>query len=355
MLEFDSIFFDSEPLVGSRWPHISGTLRIILNWARSYGVRLYLPLATEMELEEHWYREFEAKCSDIDVRSSRLRRSYPFVDMRGLVINIPDEGTARTQYRDTVQQVKDAWEIETLPLTRRGVDEFFRLAITQSPPFKEEGAGFQDTVIFFSVIDYLRETGRAGAYVSNDGIFKKHAERILEIARSSGVQLRLYRTIADLEKAFHGQLEDDIKAALDRHIQLAYETLNARIPLIEEFIARNIEIPKQHIPVGDVIAVERIEVVSIEYVVTSFPKDGEPTNISFNAVIKAHVLLDTSPYKFFRQIFDMKTGVKSLEVSADIPATKPHELKYRVEVEASGSFNEGRFTRIELLSAKMKS
>ncbi len=169
MLNFDSIYFDSEPLVSSQWPNISVPLKSVFIWARHFEIELFLPVATEMELEQHWYRALTSMCSDMSLNVNKLRRALRYVDLAIPDQNLPNEETARGAYRAMVSRVKQEWAIASVPLTGRVLEDVFGMAIHQSPPFKEEGAGFQDTMIYLSVIDYLRESGRAGAYVSNDG------------------------------------------------------------------------------------------------------------------------------------------------------------------------------------------
>jgi hypothetical protein len=354
MFEFDSVYFDTEPLVSSRWPHISVPLKRILFFAGRYGIDLFLPAATEMELEEHWYREFVG-LRDVSTASAlKLSRFLKNVSVGPLTLNVPDEVSARDRYRAAVQGVKTNWGIQTIPLAGRSVEELFGMAIRQTPPFKEEGAGFQDTVIYTSVVDYLRETGRSGAYVSNDGIFHKQRGRILEIAGAAGVRLRLYRTLGELEEEFKKELSDEIGRAMERDRQRAADALHTRTPEIEEFIANNVEIPKSHFPVGDVVELQSIEVIRIEYVMTSYPRESEPTDISFQAVIKAHVLMDTSPYSFFMRAFTHKADTESIDDTEDPPKIITHALEYRVEVEATGLVDEDQFTYVRLLSAKIK-
>jgi hypothetical protein len=354
MLDFDSIYFDSEPLVASQWPHISVPLRSVFIWSKHFNVRLFLPVATEMELEEHWYREVASMGSDITTAANRLSKTFGYVDMVIPPLNLPTEATTRPQYRAMVKLLKDKWGIESVPLTGRPVKEVFTMAIKQSPPFKEEGAGFQDTVIYMSVIDHLREHGGAAAYVSNDAIFKKQCERILQIADDAGVRLRLYRTLAELNADFQSELGEEIGRAMEHDRQLATDALNARLGQIEEFIIENVEIPKSHPFVGDLVEVQQIEVSRIDYVVTTYRRDGEPVNISFQATITAQVLLDPSSYAVFRQAFRTMTGHKGDKAAEDDAKVIRHRLEYQLDLEATGTVEDDRFVDIELASARIK-
>ncbi len=353
MLAFDSIYLDSEALVSAGWPNISAPLRRILNWANRYGVSLFLPEATEMELEEHWYRDFIKLCEEIKASEKKLKK-FRYIDMRSLAVRLPDEEVARRQYKEAVRRVKEDWGFQSVPLTRRNIEELFGSAIRRVPPFKEEGAGFQDTVIYLSVINHLRETGRSGAYLSNDGIFKKERERILQIASSEGVKIRFYRTPEELEVDFNKELSGEVRERLDELIRLATTAIEESIPELEEFLFHTLEIPKAHPFTGDVVEVQRIEVLRVEQVLPSFPREGQPTAISIYAVIKAHVLLDTSTYDLFRVALAISARTESESTSQDEPVIIPYELEYRVEVEASGIIAEGRFQSIELLTAKIK-
>jgi hypothetical protein len=270
-------------------------------------------------------------------------------------LDLPDEEAARAQYRSTVQRIKEDWAIDSVPLTGRGVEEVFTMAIRQAPPFKEEGAGFQDTVIYMSVIDHLRDHGGAAAYISNDGVFKKQRERIIQIARDAEVHLRLYRTLAEIDAAFQVELGEEIGRALEQDRQRAFEALTARLPQIEEFISNNIEIPKLHPFVGDVVEIESIEILQIEYVLTTYRRGEERANISFQATIRVHVLMDTSPYSAFRRVMGYKAERERAEDFDEESTMITHELEYRVEIEATGIVVDDQFDDIELKSARMKS
>lgn len=351
MLGFDSIFFDSEPLIGSKWPNISVALRSVLRLSRHFQVRLFLPTATEMELEEHWYRDFALLSSAVSNSSTKLNRTLRYVDFQAPAPEVPDEAVARRQYRTTVQRIKEEWGFETVPLTTRGLEEIFSMAIQHAPPFKQEGAGFQDTVIYMSVIDHLRQNGGAAAFLSNDAIFKKYRESILQLAEEGGVRLRLYRTVGELEKEFEQELSEEIGNALEQDRNRVTEILKARLPQIEDFIVKNVEIPKAHPFVGDLAQLERIEPLDVEYVFTPYRNNDEPVNVSFQVPIKAHVLLDTSPYAFFRSAFSVKGESQSQSIVEEQPTVVRHVLEYRVELEAT--VNAG-FGEVELTSAKIK-
>jgi hypothetical protein len=351
MLAFGNIFFDSEPLVCSKWPNISEELKAVLRLARHFDVRLFLPLATEMELEEHWYRDFLLLSSAVSDSFQKLNRSLRYVDFQVRAPDVPDEALARRQYRAAVERIKEEWGFGTVPLTPRDLGEVFGMAIRRSPPFKEEGAGFQDTVIYMSVIDHLREQGGTAAFISNDAIFKKQRERILQLAEEGGVQLRLYRTVGELEKEFARELGEEIGNAMKQDRNRVTEILKARLPDIADFIFKNIEIPKAHPFVGDLVELERIEVFDVEYVLTHYRNDGEPLNASFHVPIKAHVLLDTSPYAFFRSALTVKAESQSENDLEEQSKVIPHVLEYRIELECTVSAG---FDEVQLTSAKIK-
>jgi hypothetical protein len=95
-----------------------------------------------------------------------------------------------------------------------------------------------------------------------------------------------------------------------------------------------------------------IEVVGIDHVLTTYHRADEPTNISFVAAIRAHVLLDTSPYAFFRSALTANAGNTEDRPLDEQPKVVQHVLEYRVEVEATA---DNQFENTEYLSAHIKS
>ena len=84
---------------------------------------------------------------------------------------------------------------------------------------------------------------------------------------------------------------------------------------------------------------------------TDLGRNGEPTNISFHANIKARVLIERPAFDFARLIRS-NLGDKSIDVSK--PLQEEIELEKRVEIEARGVKARGGYDRIELLSASFK-
>ncbi len=164
--------------------------------------------------------------------------------------------------------------------------------------------------------------------------------------------MSLFRTLGELQEEFEQELGEVISREMGEDRERATESLRAKLDEIGEFISQNIQIPKSHPFVGEVIEVEKIEVVDIDHVLTTYHREGEATNISFVAAIRAHVLLDTSPYAFFRSALTANAGNTEGRPLDEQAKVVQHVLKYSVEVEATADY---QFENAEYLSAHIKS
>lgn len=370
MLKFNSIFFDSQPLLAAQWPNVSTALNNIFIFARMFEVRLFLPIAVEMELEANRLRKFETNCSDVTSTMDKLKNSLWYTDTGEVTIRLPNREAVLGQYRAKVQDVKDAWDIETIPLAERSLEELFVMAIHREPPFKEvkeEVAGFQDTVIFLSVVDYLRkEQEWRGAFVSNDGIYDVQKKRLLHLAESAGMRLSLYRTLdeigAEFETELMSRIDEQVREMWAQDERNATEALRRRADEIQEFIATNIEFSDSFMmPVGKIIKIDQVEVTNIQNVRTIYPGqrgNEESAKLSFEASIRMQVVMDTAAYTFFRYAFrSLKVGEESSPTLPDLPAgpvLETRELEITIEVEALGTIKDGQYTDVQFLSARMK-
>src|SRR5262245_44711110 len=144
MANFDRIYFDSNALIASNWPKLSASLENLLSLAQLLKVKVFLPKAVEDELEAHWTRVFDAKYSKADKSLRELRKHAAPSETRGLAdLDIANKDAALAGYREKVTTLKTEWKIETLSLTLRSMDELFRMAIYDEPPFQEGDIGFQ--------------------------------------------------------------------------------------------------------------------------------------------------------------------------------------------------------------------
>jgi hypothetical protein len=80
------------------------------------------------------------------------------------------------------------------------------VAIDERAPFIKEGKGFQDAVIYLSVLEHLRGTNEAAAFLTNDRGFEQ-----IEPARFQEVSLTIYREVVEVVNLL-------AKAAEDREI-----------------------------------------------------------------------------------------------------------------------------------------
>src|SRR5207249_9520325 len=129
--------------------------------------------------------------------------------------------------------------------TRRPVTEIFEMASLRHPPFKQgkEDVGFRDAVIFLSIVDDLmavKDPKAVGALVARDEAF--HDPKIIEFGTNAGVALQVFRSVKDV---FDSLINDEVAyvkeqwAATTDRVQ---RSLGSRLPEIERFIGKTIEV-----------------------------------------------------------------------------------------------------------------
>ena len=360
MLQFNRIYFDANPLIAAGWPRLSAELENILLLARIFQVALFLPQAVELELEEHWLREFDKKCGEVTSRVGKLKKYAVAVVTDNFSLALPDRNRVRNEYCTKVRALKEKWAVEAVPLTSRPLDEIFRMAIRREHPFQEEGKGFQDAVILLSVIDHLRGApGQVGAFVSQDTDFKE--QDLAKLAGSVGVQVRLYKTIGEISYVLVGQLREVIKSTWEQDQRHAADVLNTMLPQIEEFITRNLEIPEWHWGlVGKIAAVPRLEVTCIKSVQTPLPseqKDGQPVRkISFETEVNLHVVIESFPPPSPLKVGEESPSRVLEAVLAGLqgPKREIRVLQRVVEVEATAAIVNNEYRDIQFVSARLK-
>jgi hypothetical protein len=232
MPKFSRIYLDTNVLRKSKWPEISVALANLLSLASSMKVRVFLPVAVELEIEEHWIREFRR----VTERAQRDASKLPTTFQRGLKIEVASMDDGRREFRALTERNILSFGIERVPFSSRSLKDLFQQAILHTPPFSERGTGFQDAVILQSIIEHLSGVSESAALVTSDNDFTH--EIISHTAGSAGVELHCVPFDAILDRLTNDEWTNVEKVRLwEREIQSATRAVNAMRSELEEFIA----------------------------------------------------------------------------------------------------------------------
>ncbi|OGX35656.1 MAG: hypothetical protein A3C36_00360 [Omnitrophica WOR_2 bacterium RIFCSPHIGHO2_02_FULL_52_10] len=361
MAPFTRIYFDTNILIAANWPKPSAALERLLDLAQLLRVSVFVPKAVEDELEAHWNRLFDEKRTKATKSLTDLKKHSAQSDLDSDDV-LPKKNAALATYRESVKTLKEKWKIETVPLTLRPTDELFRMAVCDEPPFQEGDVGFQDTVVYLSVIDHLvKEPRHVGAFISRDGIFSNAG--IIGHDKAAGVSIKVYTNIEEVYKELDNRLEGVIKHAWDQDRKRAEEALTNRLSEIQKFLAENLEISERDLGFGGrILAVRNLEVQRVRNVQTPFPlerKENEPVKISFEIELAA--TLEVERFYIPQTPSRLKVGQETprLEIKdfGEIfagPIQEEQVVPWLAEVEALVSPDDKEYRNIQLLSARSK-
>jgi hypothetical protein len=113
---FDRIYFDSNELIASAWPYPRLQKPGLFWLSAKLGIDLYLPDPTELELEAHWIRKYEAHCTEITTRVEKFNKHIRRVIAEPVKITLTDRDPARAAYRAHVENLKTSYSLKKAPL-----------------------------------------------------------------------------------------------------------------------------------------------------------------------------------------------------------------------------------------------
>lgn len=363
---FDRLYFDTNILRTLQWPRLSSKLQSIFELARLFKIEVFLPDCVEAELEAHWLREWGKLHRNSTSSVSDLNKHLLGILPDRITLQLPETPQLLQNYREKVLEIKQQWGIKSVPITSNSVSKFFEMAISQHPPFKEKGSGFQDAVIYLSVIDHLRHSsGTVAAFASQDRAFEK--QEVLELATSAGVEIEIYKTIDEVARVLEERLEKFVDLMWQKDRQLATTALTNMIPQIEQFLFNNLlfSIPQlQSIgwttgklnPIDRPVMVESIKVTSIKDVWTTPPwkrKSDEDVKVSFKTEVDISILVNrfsSHPASLLR-IGEPDLPPASLLLE---PIPETQIWQHLVEIEATAIIVEGEVKDVKFVSAGLK-
>src|SRR5690242_7514985 len=171
---FNAIYFDTNILVGHRWPEPRPAFQGLLRLARWWKIAIFFPEPTLTEAESHWLRKVEEAVGELTGACRRLPRIAAPVPCE-VTVKHPTASDLLNEFRARTEAALKLFDVSRAGFTSRSSKEVFEYATRYVRPFSrnEEGKGFQDAIIFLSVLDHVRDHDDiSGVLVSNDGDMK---------------------------------------------------------------------------------------------------------------------------------------------------------------------------------------
>ena len=364
MLRFRHIVLDSNPLRAAGWPRLTADLENLLQLARFFKIPIYIPKAVELELQEFWKDGFRKRVEKLQSAIDTVKKSFP--ENRTLQeLQPPRLDDLMKEQMERGKRIAAEWGIQEIGFTQDSAQKLFEMAAAKAPPFRQEGAGFKDAVIFFSIVDHFEQAAKmplegpvSVALVTADSDFN---EGLLKQAQSRGVAITVFKDVPDLVKVLEHELKDAVKKLRDMDSGRARQALEEKLPEITEFIRNTLTIPRAALGVwGNAIEITGLEVTSIGEVRTTYltqaPADEAP-KISADINIRIHLTVERMDYApedplrvGERQPASILaalaggSGLRRVEEAAD----------KTVELEATADLQNDRYENLKLSSVRLK-
>lgn len=262
------VYLETSAVSGPGWPPWHGKIKALASLVATLGATLILPACVEREAEEHYIRE--ARKDDDKIRGL-IERIPP-----GVRRELASMDGVRAAYRAAREEWKTSLGIQPSPITTCSVTDLFEQAISYQSPFKEDGGGigFQDAVIFRSVVDDLRKHGGPGLLVCGDKGYPNPG------AIPSGVDLQIVG-IADARQVLEGHLAAGERSVVEKARAIARESLERVLPEIQAFIQKELRFTEAVIEwtlksSDRLMSVQGIRALGIENIALSVSQGGAP-------------------------------------------------------------------------------
>ncbi len=294
--EFDNIYLDTQVLAAQGWPRESSEMHVFLFLAQLLGVNVFLPEGVEIERRRQWPSEMKKLIRALETNWKQLDDSCKvFAEMNFSVgsaapLKIPAEHETTNSYDRLSDDLKQRWTIQTIPLTTRDSTELFNLAVNKKAAFEEHGKGFQDTLIYLSVLDHLQSTSsKHGAFVSKDNVF--YTENVRELAPTGAVEIEAFQDLSTVIERLKERLADDPRRSWDLDVHTAERALEKLAPSLAEYVRRQLA----GVHFGDlhnwgyISAVEMIRVRNVQTPPLQTRVFDQPVRISFDVSVRITV------------------------------------------------------------------
>jgi hypothetical protein len=270
--------------------------------------------------------------------------------------SLPSGSKLRRLYQDRVESVKKRWSIVDVPYTSRSLREIFRLAARHQRPFKDEGRGFQDAVIYLSVIDDLatNPSRNPAILVASDGDYDSIDIRTF-VTDLNDIDLKIARLDATTETLKSHLKESELRDWEDMQNRAKDKLYEIRHEL-ESFLGSTI-VPERLDSIRRVLEVYQITLVEIGNVRTPNPRDlkaGQEFDISADLKINVSAAIAPWPgisYELTEQAFYIGSP-RHLNTPA-INAASLERFDVHLELQARAVLRGREFDKIIPISAKI--
>jgi len=288
VLDFNTLYLDTNVLTESNWPSLSVRLETLLSLALLCKVAVVIPEAVEKEAEDHWLRNIRNSVASLESAAGDFRRLSRGVG-GSVEIRCEKEEELIRRYREVVSGLKERFKIAHCPMTTRPLVDLFDLATRYVMPFEEskqgrgrgEGKGFQDAVILSSILEHLKTSPKiSGALVSTDGSFLK-VDLAQFMPSCGGIACRVITLEEAVDRLSDQYLDEQITKPWEEEGKNAMSVVEGMGPELYTFVKDRLqEIPLSDIGVrGSLHTLDRaLDVKSVKphYVQTPVPNPAKP-------------------------------------------------------------------------------
>lgn len=346
-LGFNALYVDTNVLTGSNWPDPSVQLRNVFALASRWSVKVFFPEPVRRETEEHWVRNVRKKTQAMESAVSDFNRITRAVAGRA-TIAVEELTRLVARFRENDEKLRDYFHIEQIPYPKRPMAELFEVGTRYEPPFvaEQEGKGFQDAVIFSSILEHLQaHQDLTAVLMTSDSAFAKIRSTMFAPA-CPDAKLEIQSLDEVFSVLYDAYWEEDIKRPWDAERDEAKRAIEADMPRLRDFITANLPNRKD---VFTTVAFERlldlrgIEDVTVSYAQTPIPTPGaldRTVRLAVAVIVQCRALVE----KTYPSVVGLITGNYSVQLPPQQVETK---LTWIGGVEVSANVRSGRFEDIK--------
>jgi PIN domain len=193
-----SVIPDTNSLQSEGWSLDSDPLRVVMHECKRGAFALCVPEVVVRELTAHGAdRALEA--------AKQYTRSADALWRLGELESRPEPISLHATYPGKLRATLETFGATILPVPQIAHADLLDRAVGDRKPFRrEKGTGYKDALIWYSLLELLREKGPPVAFVTADGDFRDGddlAEDLIKDLQDAGYpadSVRLYKSFSDL-------------------------------------------------------------------------------------------------------------------------------------------------------------
>jgi hypothetical protein len=228
--DFDFAYFDTSVLRGANWPVLSARLEEVLSLAKRLNKTIVIPDLVLKELKRQSIEPFKDKCEKLKTIAENVG-----VDLTSHLSEASQQ--FKEGYDGTVTKLLSSRGIETCPLPTVELSGLVDAAVQRELAFEDSGKGFQDTVIFLSVVQHLQHKARKGIPVSTDKIFEERREALRERLPA----LDFANSLESLSGHLKNTLTDLDQQRLERLRNTAVQSLSSQLTELQAWLTAHLK------------------------------------------------------------------------------------------------------------------